>query len=99
MIDTAMPSTRAAIACRIALTICPTSLETEPVHSIDTPKTFAASALPYFAGTKNGFVSAWLTNTNRQRGCGWGKRPLGGEQTARECSGRGGRRRKAQGVA
>ena len=70
MIDTAMPSARDAIARRIALTISPTSLLVDPVHCTLVPSSAAASELPFFAGTKNGFVSAWLTKTKRH--CGWG---------------------------
>ena len=73
-IETAIPSASRAIACRIALTIWPTSLLVEPVHLTSTPRSDAASWLPFFAGTKNGLVSAWLTNTNRQRGCAAGSR-------------------------
>src|SRR3954454_762169 len=75
MIETAIPSTPRAIAFRMARTISPTSLETEPVHSTDALMSPAASYEPFFAGTKNGFVSAWLTKANRQRGWTCGKRP------------------------
>ncbi len=73
MIETAIPSAFVSIACRIAFTISPTLLLTEPVHSTVAPTMAAASSLPFLAGTKKGFVSAWLTKTKRQFGCGCGK--------------------------
>ena len=58
MIETAIPSAFAAIACLIALTIWPTLLLADPVHLKSTPSIDAASRLPFIAGTKNGLVSA-----------------------------------------
>src|SRR6478735_453158 len=100
MIETAIPSTSRPIAFRIVLTISPTSLDTEPVHSTDALISPAASYEPFFAGTKNGLVSAWFTNTNRQRGWTWGKRtPTADAAAARRSSAlfiaRGSRRRAA----
>ena len=73
MMETAIPSAFVSIARRIAFTISPTLLLTEPVHSTVAPTTAAASSLPFFAGTKKGFVSAWLTKTKRHFGCDCGK--------------------------
>src|SRR5947207_12082169 len=68
--ETAIPAARLLIARRIALTISPTLLRLEPVHSYLAPRSEQASWIPYFVGTKNGFVVAWLTKTKRQCGCG-----------------------------
>src|SRR4051794_35649251 len=87
MIETAIPSTPRLIARRIVRTISPTSLDTEPVHSTDALIRPAASYEPFFAGTKNGFVSAWLTKAKRQRGCTCGKRaPTADAAAARRSS-------------
>src|SRR3954447_14824818 len=87
MIENAIPSAPRLIAFRIVRTISPTSLETEPVHSTDALIRPAASYDPFFAGTKKGFVSAWFTKTNRQRGWTCGKRaPTADAAAARRSS-------------
>src|SRR5579884_1552966 len=73
-IATAMPSALAAMAAFIALTICPASLFSEPVHWYLQPSSAQASWMPYWVGTKKGFVVTWLTKTKFHWGCG-GKLP------------------------
>ena len=62
--DTAMPSALAETALLTALTIWLTLLVSEPVHAYVQPSSLQASWMPYWVGTKNGFVVTWLTNVN-----------------------------------
>ena len=60
-----MPSTLAlTIALLTALTIWLTLLVSEPVHAYVQPSSLHASWMPYWVGTKNGFVVTWLTKVN-----------------------------------
>ena len=45
----------------------------------ETSSIFAASAAPYWVGTKNGFVVTWLMNANFHLGAG----PYGGGERVR----------------
>src|SRR5260370_16947549 len=69
MIETAIPSTLAAMAVFIALTMSATILFAEPVHWYLHPTRAQASEAPYWVGTKNGLVVTRLTNTKFH--CGW----------------------------
>ena len=60
----AIPSTPAATALFIALTICEMLLESDPVHWYEQPSSLHASAAPFCVGVKNVFVVTWLTNVN-----------------------------------
>src|SRR5579875_89943 len=73
-IATAMPSALAAMAAFMALTICPASLFSEPVHWYLQPSSAQASWMPYWVGTKKGLVVTWLTKTKFHWGCA-GKLP------------------------
>src|SRR5260370_40683731 len=63
MIETAIPSTLAAMAVFIWLTMSATILFAEPVHWYLHPTRAQASEAPDWVGTKNGLVVTWLTNT------------------------------------
>src|SRR5512132_3313191 len=62
--QTQIPSAPAEIAVFMAETICPTSLVSEPVHWCSVLKIAPMSSIPYWVGTKNGFVVTWLTKTH-----------------------------------
>ncbi len=57
----AIPSTLAATALLIALTMSDTSLVVEPVHVYEQPSSLQASAAPFWVGVKNTLVVTWLT--------------------------------------
>src|SRR5690242_6437378 len=62
---TAIPFALAEIAAFVALTICGTLEVADPVQEgLGRPSSAAASASPYWVGTKNGFVVTWLTKAN-----------------------------------
>src|SRR6516162_4154305 len=62
---TAMPFAFAEIAAFVALTICGTLEVCDPVQAgLGIPSSAAASAKPYWVGTKNGLVVTWLTKVN-----------------------------------
>src|SRR5919206_3874618 len=62
---TAMPLALEEIAALVALTISGTFEVDEPVQAgLGSPSRAAASASPYWVGTKNGLVVTWLTNVN-----------------------------------
>jgi hypothetical protein len=67
--DTAMASAFAVIAAFSAFTISDAIDVCDPVHWYAQPSIAQASAMPYWVGTKNGFVVTWLTNTNLHSGC------------------------------
>src|SRR5690242_10548889 len=72
---TAMPLAFAEIAAFVALTICGTLEVAEPVQDgLGRPSRAAASASPYWVGTKNGLVVTWLTKANFHAGV-FGKLP------------------------
>src|SRR5436190_10823849 len=72
---TAMPLAFAEIAAFVALTICGTLELAEPVQDgLGRPSSAAASASPYWVGTKNGLVVTWLTKANFHAGV-FGKFP------------------------
>src|SRR6266576_2197973 len=72
---TAMPLAFAEIAAFVALTICGTLELADPVQDgLGRPSSAAASASPYWVGTKNGLVVTWLTNANFHAGV-FGKSP------------------------
>src|SRR5262252_4475934 len=65
----AIPLAFAEIAEFVALTICGTLALTDPVQDgLGMPSSAAASASPYWVGTKNGFVVTWLTKANFHAG-------------------------------
>src|SRR6266567_8738605 len=62
---TAIPLALAEIAAFVALTICGTLEFADPVQDgLGRPSSAAASASPYWVGTKNGLVVTWLTKAN-----------------------------------
>ena len=65
---TAIPSALPAIAASKASTISGMSEVSEPVHWNEVPSSAEASSMPYWVGTKNGFVVTWLTNTKFHSG-------------------------------
>src|SRR5215469_1770965 len=66
---TAMPFAFAEIAEFVALTICGTLEVSDPVQDgLGRPSSAAASASPYWVGTKNGLVVTWLTKANFHAG-------------------------------
>src|SRR5689334_6372110 len=72
---TAMPLAFAEIAAFVALTICGTLEVADPVQDgLGRPSSAAASARPYWVGTKNGLVVTWLTKANFHAGV-FGKFP------------------------
>src|SRR5206468_10592068 len=57
----------AEIAAFVALTICGTLELADPVQDgLGRPSSAAASASPYWVGTKNGLVVTWLTKADRK---------------------------------
>src|SRR5215467_4137040 len=72
---TAMPLAFAETAAFVALTICGTFEFCDPVQDgLGMPSSAAASASPYWVGTKNGLVVTWLTKANFHAGV-FGKLP------------------------
>ena len=67
-IATAIPSALAAIAASNALTISALSARSDPVHWNFVPSRADASSMPYWVGTKNGFVVTWLMKTKFHSG-------------------------------
>src|SRR5262252_10832669 len=66
---TAIPDAFALIAAFVADTISGTDEFCDPVHDgLGSPSSAAASASPYWVGTKNGFVVTWFTNVNFHAG-------------------------------
>src|SRR5689334_10192797 len=81
---TAIPAAFAEIAAFVALTICGTLELAEPVQDgLGRPSSAAASASPYWVGTKNGLVVTWLTKANFHAGV-FGKLPEIGRASCRE---------------
>src|SRR5215210_2311476 len=72
--ETAMPSALPEMAVFIASTISETTESSEPVHCDVVPSRASASSMPYWVGTKNGFVVTWLTKTKFHSGV-FGKLP------------------------
>ena len=66
--QTAMPSALPEMAVFIASTISETTDFSEPVHCDVVPSRACASSMPYWVGTKNGFVVTWLTKTKFHSG-------------------------------
>src|ERR1700737_651122 len=63
----AMPLALAAIALSRYCTIWVTDDVVDPPHfGVGRPSTLAASAIPFWVGTKNRLVVTWLTNQNCQ---------------------------------
>src|SRR5450432_405726 len=72
---TAIPSALPEMAVCMYWTICGTADVAEPPHfGLGMPSSAAASAKPYWVGTKNGFVVTWLTNQKFHGGV-FGKSP------------------------
>src|SRR5450755_2960641 len=72
---TAIPSALPEMAVCMYWTICGTADVAEPPHfGLGMPSSAAASAKPYWVGTKNGFVVTWLTNQKFHAGV-FGKSP------------------------
>ena len=66
---TAIPLAFAEIAALVALTISGTLEFSEPTQAgLGSPTSAAASASPYWVGTKNGLVVTWLTKVNFHAG-------------------------------
>src|SRR5215831_17272272 len=62
---TAIPLAFDEMAALVALTISGTLEFCEPVQAgLGSPSSAAASAIPYWVGTKNGLVVTWLTKVN-----------------------------------
>src|ERR1700745_2033676 len=71
----AIPFAFAEMAALVALTISVGLEVAEPVQEgLGIPSSAAASASPYWVGTKNGLVVTWLTKANFQAGV-FGKLP------------------------
>src|ERR1700683_2258752 len=71
----AMPAALADTAALIWDVICEATELVDPVHfGLGRPSSAAASAIPYWVGTKKLFVVTWLTNQNCQAGV-FGKLP------------------------
>src|ERR1700734_2687283 len=71
----AMPAALADTAALICDTICEATELVDPVHfGLGRPSSAAASAMPYWVGTKKLFVVTWLTNQNCHAGV-FGKLP------------------------
>src|SRR5215471_8575655 len=66
---TAIPFAFADMAALVALTISGTLEFAEPTKAgLGIPSSAAASAIPYWVGTKNGLVVTWLTKVNFHAG-------------------------------
>ena len=66
---TAIPLAFAEMAALVALTISGTLEFCEPTQAgLGSPTSAAASASPYWVGTKNGLVVTWLTKVNFHAG-------------------------------
>src|SRR5919107_2595483 len=65
---TAMPSALPEMAVFIASTISLATDCSEPVHCDVVPSSACASSMPYWVGTKKGFVVTWLTKTKFHSG-------------------------------
>src|ERR1700678_3825621 len=65
----AIPAALAATAALIWAVICAATEFADPVHfGTGRPSSLAASAKPYWVGTKKGLVVTWLTNQNCHEG-------------------------------